>query len=111
MVKVEPYRKRNKAIICFNCSGFYHSARTCHMKPRCIKCNGEHATRDCIIIEKIAEPTCINCVEKGHLVVWKGRIALPIITKPTVRQTRKTYAQAAAGQKKKKRSKKRKQKN
>ncbi|GBN68906.1 hypothetical protein AVEN_150408-1 [Araneus ventricosus] len=45
-VKVEPYRKRTKAIICLNFSGFYHSARNCHMKPRCIKCNGEHATRE-----------------------------------------------------------------
>ncbi|GBM03816.1 hypothetical protein AVEN_231292-1 [Araneus ventricosus] len=63
-VKIEPYRKRTKAIICFNCSGFYHSTRNCHMKPRCIKCNGEHTTRDCNIKEKIVEPTCINCGEK-----------------------------------------------
>ncbi|GBO34607.1 hypothetical protein AVEN_148412-1 [Araneus ventricosus] len=64
-VKVEPYHKRKKAVICFNCSGFYHSARNCYMHPRCIKCNGEHATRGCSINEKIVEPVCINCGEKA----------------------------------------------
>ncbi|GBM97030.1 hypothetical protein AVEN_234753-1 [Araneus ventricosus] len=70
------------------------------MCPRCIKCNGEHAMRDCSIMEKIIEPTCINCGEKGHLAAWKGWKALPIITKPAVRQNKKTYAQAATVQKK-----------
>ncbi|GBM25295.1 hypothetical protein AVEN_172099-1 [Araneus ventricosus] len=99
-IKVEPYRKRKKATICFNCSGFFHSARNCHMRPRCIECNGEHATRDCSITEKIIEPTCINCGEKGHLAAWKGCKALPIIKKPAVRQKKKTCAQAATAQKK-----------
>ncbi|GBL94127.1 hypothetical protein AVEN_185078-1 [Araneus ventricosus] len=68
------------------------------MNTRCIKCNGEHATRDCNIKEKIAEPTCINCGEKGHFAAWKGCKALPVTTKPTKRQPRKAYAQAAAVQ-------------
>ncbi|GBM96790.1 hypothetical protein AVEN_249338-1 [Araneus ventricosus] len=71
-VKVVPYSKRKKATICFNCSGFFHSARNCDMHPRCIKCNGQHATRDCSMKEIIQEPTCINCGEKGHLAAWKG---------------------------------------
>ncbi|GBM41637.1 hypothetical protein AVEN_198386-1 [Araneus ventricosus] len=70
------------------------------MRPRCIKCNGERATRDCSITEKIIEPTCINCGEKGHSAAWKGCKALPVITKPAVRQNRKSYAQAATVQKK-----------
>ncbi|GBM50460.1 hypothetical protein AVEN_203054-1 [Araneus ventricosus] len=68
------------------------------MRPSCIKCNGEHATRDCNITEKIAEPTCINCGEKGHLAAWKGCKALPVITKPLERQQRKSYAQATTVQ-------------
>ncbi|GBO30212.1 hypothetical protein AVEN_135352-1 [Araneus ventricosus] len=64
-VKVVPYRQRKKATICYNCSGYYHSARNFHMRPGCIKCNGQHATRECGITEKIEDLTCINCGEKG----------------------------------------------
>ncbi|GBO19934.1 hypothetical protein AVEN_113864-1 [Araneus ventricosus] len=70
------------------------------MHPRCIKCNGKHAKRECSIKEKIVDPTCINCGEKGHLAAWKGCKALPLIQKSSVRQERKTYAQATADKKK-----------
>ncbi|GBN39763.1 hypothetical protein AVEN_110052-1 [Araneus ventricosus] len=99
-VKVVPYRKRKKAIICYNCSGFYHSVKNCHMHPRCIKCNGQHATRDCSIKEKIEEPTCINCGEKGHLAAWKGCKAHPLIQKNSDRKIGKTYAQATSNKSK-----------
>ncbi|GBN51007.1 hypothetical protein AVEN_59852-1 [Araneus ventricosus] len=47
------------------------------------------------------DPICINCGEKGHLAAWKGCKALPIIKKPSARQSGKTYAQAATGESKK----------
>ncbi|GBM22708.1 hypothetical protein AVEN_81469-1 [Araneus ventricosus] len=50
-VKIVPYKQRKKATICFNCSGYFHSARNCQMRPRCIKCNGQHAIRECRIKE------------------------------------------------------------
>ncbi|GBO22800.1 Nucleic-acid-binding protein from transposon X-element [Araneus ventricosus] len=96
VVKIEPYRKKNKATICFNCSGFHHSARNCHQKPRCIKCNEEHPTRECKIIEKIENPVCINCGEKGHLAAWRGCKALPVIRKTSLRQPGKSFAQATS---------------
>ncbi|GBM71959.1 hypothetical protein AVEN_33247-1 [Araneus ventricosus] len=68
------------------------------MRPRCIKCNGQHATRECSITEKIMDHICINCGEKDHLTAWKECKALPIIKKPSARQSRKTYAQAATGE-------------
>ncbi|GFQ66425.1 hypothetical protein TNCT_534241 [Trichonephila clavata] len=37
------------------------------MKTGCLKCSGEHRTGDCEIKEKIENPQCINCNEKGHL--------------------------------------------
>ncbi|GBN72027.1 hypothetical protein AVEN_135870-1 [Araneus ventricosus] len=54
--KIETYRRKTKAMICYNCSGFYHAARNCHLKPKCIKCGGEHATRDCKIKGKLPVP-------------------------------------------------------
>ncbi|GBM76046.1 Nucleic-acid-binding protein from transposon X-element [Araneus ventricosus] len=96
VVKIEPYRKKNKATICFNCSGFHHSARNCHQKPRCIKCNGEHPTRECKITEKIENPVCINCGEKGHLAAWRGCKALPVLRKPSIRIPGKSFAEAAS---------------
>ncbi|GBO00519.1 hypothetical protein AVEN_3738-1 [Araneus ventricosus] len=58
--------------MCFKCSDFYHSARNSHRKPRCIKCNEEHETRNCPIKTKIEKPTCINCKQIGHLASWQG---------------------------------------
>ncbi|GBO46068.1 hypothetical protein AVEN_20323-1 [Araneus ventricosus] len=100
-VTIVPYRQRKKATICFNCSGYFHSARNCQMRPRCIKCNGQHTTRECSIKETITDSTCINCGETGHLAAWKGCKALPTIKKPADRQTGKTYAQAATNKSKK----------
>ncbi|GBN16787.1 hypothetical protein AVEN_161959-1 [Araneus ventricosus] len=74
--KIETYRKRNKATICFNCSGYFYSGRSCHMSPRCIKCNSQHATKECSIREKIENTVCIYCGEKGHLSAWRGCKAL-----------------------------------
>ncbi|GFX32159.1 uncharacterized protein TNCV_3327321 [Trichonephila clavipes] len=36
------------------------------MKPRCIKCGKEHATKNCHIKERIANPFCINCQDFGN---------------------------------------------
>ncbi|GBM92786.1 Nucleic-acid-binding protein from transposon X-element [Araneus ventricosus] len=96
IVRIEQYRSKNKATICFNCSGFHHSARNCHQKHRCIKCNGEHPTRECGITEKIENSVCINCGEKGHLAAWRGCKALPVISKTSQRIPGKSFAQAAS---------------
>ncbi|CAL1277939.1 unnamed protein product [Larinioides sclopetarius] len=92
LAKIVPYRRRNKPTICYNCAGYFHSAKNCHMHTRCIKCNGQHPTRDCNIKEKITDPVCINCGEKGHLAAWKGCKALPQLSKtPPPRKPRATH--------------------
>ncbi|GBN04744.1 hypothetical protein AVEN_253290-1 [Araneus ventricosus] len=70
-VKIEHYRKKPRATMCYKCSDFFHSARNCKCKPRCIKCNGSHETRMCSIKTKIENPVCINCKENGHLDLGK----------------------------------------
>ncbi|GBN98911.1 hypothetical protein AVEN_58279-1 [Araneus ventricosus] len=78
------------------CSGYFHAARNRHLKPRCIKCGGEHTTRECSIKEKIAEPKCVNCGESGHQAEWRGCNAIPVIKTPSTRQPGRSYAQATA---------------
>ncbi|GBM40144.1 hypothetical protein AVEN_170748-1, partial [Araneus ventricosus] len=82
-VKIEYYRKKQRATMCYNCSDFFHSARNCKCKPRCIKCNGSHETRMCNIKTKIENPVCINCKENGHLASWKGCPKYPVIKNNT----------------------------
>ncbi|GBO08417.1 hypothetical protein AVEN_13701-1 [Araneus ventricosus] len=65
--------------MCFNCSEFFHSARNCRCKSRCIKCNGPLETRLGQIKTKIDNPTCFNCKETGHLASCRGCPKYPII--------------------------------
>ncbi|GBM75835.1 hypothetical protein AVEN_251653-1 [Araneus ventricosus] len=89
--------------MCFNCSDFYHSARNCKRRPRCIICNGTRETRHFEIKTIIENPTCINCNEKGHLASWRGCPKFPLIKtnkgptyaqklKPNLKMTEKTKA-------------------
>ncbi|GFX23527.1 nucleic-acid-binding protein from transposon X-element [Trichonephila clavipes] len=64
-VKVEGYLVRG-ITQCFNCNNFFHTAANCFMKPRCLKCGKEHATKNCHIKESITNPFCINCQDFGH---------------------------------------------
>ncbi|GFU45628.1 uncharacterized protein TNCV_4223461 [Trichonephila clavipes] len=41
-------------------------AATYFMKPRCLKCGKEHATKNCHIKERLTNPFCINCQDFGH---------------------------------------------
>ncbi|GFX74588.1 uncharacterized protein TNCV_1158051 [Trichonephila clavipes] len=42
------------------------NAANCFMKPRCLKCGKEHATKNCHIKERLINPFCINCQDFGH---------------------------------------------
>ncbi|GFT75647.1 uncharacterized protein TNCV_1136051 [Trichonephila clavipes] len=64
-VKVEGYLVRG-ITQCFNCNNFYHTAANCFMKPRCLKCGKEHATKNCHLKERQLNPFCINCQDFGH---------------------------------------------
>ncbi|GFU19749.1 nucleic-acid-binding protein from transposon X-element [Trichonephila clavipes] len=64
-VKVEGYLVRG-ITQCFNCNNFYHTAANCYMRPRCLKCGKDHATRNCHIKERQQNPFCINCQDFGH---------------------------------------------
>ncbi|GFW74704.1 nucleic-acid-binding protein from transposon X-element [Trichonephila clavipes] len=69
-VKVEGYLVRG-ITQCFNCNNFYHTAANCYMKPRCLKCGKEHATKNCHIKERRSNPFCINCQDFGHSACYR----------------------------------------
>ncbi|GFT67991.1 nucleic-acid-binding protein from transposon X-element [Trichonephila clavipes] len=66
-IKVDTYNRRPGAVQCYNCNLFNHSSANCHIKTRCLKCGEAHKTGDCPITNKIENPTCINCNQKGHM--------------------------------------------
>ncbi|GFS64144.1 putative RNA-directed DNA polymerase from transposon X-element [Trichonephila clavipes] len=66
-IKVDTYNRRPGVAQCYNCNLFNHSSVNCHIQTSCLKCGESHKTGDCPIKEKIENPTCINCNQKGHM--------------------------------------------
>ncbi|GFS92115.1 putative RNA-directed DNA polymerase from transposon X-element [Trichonephila clavipes] len=66
-IKVDTYNRRPGVAQCYNCNLFNHSSVNCHIQTRCLKCGEPHKTGDCFIKEKLENPTCINCNQKGHM--------------------------------------------
>lgn len=74
-------RRRNSRVLtqCHRCQRWNHATSNCHSSPRCLKCAGEHWTRECTLSRE-EKPTCTNC-EGGHVAsnlecpVYKGLLA------------------------------------
>ena len=60
IVSWERYRPVHRDVTqCFNCLGFGHGGKNCHLKRRCAKCGGdEHITSQCIQDSLVK---CLNC--------------------------------------------------
>lgn len=58
-VKIEAYKTTGPAQ-CFACQRFGHSSSNCGHPPRCVKCGGDHTTRDCTK-PKEEKAKCCNC--------------------------------------------------
>lgn len=65
-VSVETFKYKKRPTQCFNCNHFFHLGNNCFMPTRCLRCCGSHQTRDCTHA-KSKNPTCINCLETGHV--------------------------------------------
>ncbi|GFX36928.1 nucleic-acid-binding protein from transposon X-element [Trichonephila clavipes] len=46
-IKIEILRKKYGPPQCYICQGFFHSSRYCTRAPRCVKCAGDHLTKEC----------------------------------------------------------------
>ena len=56
--KVKPYLPQ--PMRCTKCQGFYHKARDCTSKVRCVRCAGEHEFAKCTVNDQ-AKFKCKNC--------------------------------------------------
>lgn len=71
-VQIHPLRKSKLVPQCKNCQKYGHTHKYCSSNPKCVKCAGDHHTKDCIK-EKKAVPKCANCSER-HPANYRGCI-------------------------------------
>lgn len=54
------YKNPKQITQCYRCQGYSHGTSHSSRDPRCVKCTGNHLTRDCTKPAD-AEPQCTNC--------------------------------------------------
>lgn len=59
-ISVEDY-KDTDVKQCYNCQSYGHSSLKCFLKPKCVRCAGQHTARDCPLPKEINNATCANC--------------------------------------------------
>lgn len=71
-INIEGYRSQGRDVRqCFKCQRYGHSSVHCYAKPRCVKCPGDHDTKECK--KKDGEPPfCVNCNTHGHPANYRG---------------------------------------
>lgn len=60
-IKWESYSKKNKVTQCHRCQQFGHGSQYCQRNPRCVKCIGNHLTKDCLLKRGEGQVPCTNC--------------------------------------------------
>lgn len=64
VIQIERFKpKNNFGTQCYRCQRFGHASQNCNLPQRCVKCVGEHATKDCPKKERISPAQCCNCNE------------------------------------------------
>lgn len=72
-IKIEKF-SNNEEPQCFKCQMLGHFSYKCEMKTRCVKCAGEHLSRECPLAKDapLEDLTCALCKESGHPASYKG---------------------------------------
>lgn len=67
--------------MCKRCQQTGHSSSNCHLAPNCVKCAGEHESKDCTLkdVQDRGKLKCINCNEIGHPASYQGCPALKLL--------------------------------
>ena len=60
MIKIEEYEGSATPMECYRCQRFGHKAQGCNLQAKCVKCAGDHNTRECTK-DPISPATCSNC--------------------------------------------------
>jgi hypothetical protein len=70
-VSFEPPHQKKEVPQCYRCQRYGHTYKYCYHSPRCVKCAGDHATKDCLRKEKSTEVKCVLC-GANHPANYKG---------------------------------------
>lgn len=70
-VNFEPPKAKRTIPQCMNCQSYGHTSKFCHRLPRCVKCAGNHHTKDCPKKSKISDVKCVLC-NGNHPANYKG---------------------------------------
>lgn len=70
-ISFEPPKPKRVIPQCINCQMYGHTKKFCHHSPRCVKCTGNHHTKDCPRKIKSNEVKCVLC-EENHPANYKG---------------------------------------
>lgn len=81
-IKWERLRK-STTFMCKRCQHTGHFSANSQLPPVCVKCAGDHESKDCTITSLMDKSSlkCINCGETGQPVNCRGCPALKLITK------------------------------
>ncbi|KAG7306299.1 hypothetical protein JYU34_008899, partial [Plutella xylostella] len=94
-LRIEKPYKRSSPNQCHNCQSYGHSSRNCHIRSRCVKCLGDHHTKDCPRPKDPKEcteaPGCVLCGTLGHTASYGG---CPQRPRPQTRRGSKKPKQA-----------------
>lgn len=71
VVTFEPPKAKRSIPQCTNCQQYGHTSKCCNRSSVCVKCAGDHHTKNCLIKTRITDVKCALC-EKQHPANYKG---------------------------------------
>jgi len=81
-VKFEPPRTKRNIPQCSKCQRYGHTQAYCYHSLRCVKCAGNHPTKQCLRTEKSDAVTCVLC-EGNHPANYKGWLSTKNCKEPS----------------------------
>jgi hypothetical protein len=70
-IKFEPPKHKRDIAQCANYQRYGHAKNYCHLKPRCMKCTGDHLTNQSHRKERSSDVRCVLC-GGNHPANYKG---------------------------------------
>ncbi|GIX66919.1 nucleic-acid-binding protein from transposon X-element [Caerostris darwini] len=84
-ITVEKYNNKGGISQCHRCQLFGHSSINCKLPIKCVKCAGQHLTKDCSITNHTETPVCANC-QGSHPASYRGCPKFPKLNSSTNKQ-------------------------
>jgi hypothetical protein len=82
LLSITPPKHKREIAQCANCQRYGHTKNYCHLKPRCVKCAGDHLTKKYHQKEISTDVRCVLC-GGNHPVNYKGYTVYKDLQKKT----------------------------